>query len=209
MRNSFRFCRLLAGLLGLCAGALSAQSTTAGHRSGGTHAAVLDASPPANPPGVQIVVTADGNLNPELIPDDLAYLHFFRALAKNPAADQAAEERRRGAYLRYFFRRGCGPSATQDRSLNESQTQRLLALADQTAALLLAAGAPGSSGGGAAPQRCHDIVTAAMSSLDVSVDPDGAAKIRQHVAEHVKRRIQLVSVTMPMQTAQQPGAQGQ
>jgi hypothetical protein len=142
---------------------------------------------------VQVV---DGSIHPESISDDVAFGRFFHVLAKSPRANSAAEDRRRVAYLKYFFRPNCGPQSDQDRSLSDSQIQRLLGVADTLAGRMrdLQAGTA---------QR-QELIKNAFSSLDVSVDPDAAAKIRAHVQDHVKRRIRIVTSTMPDPRQGQP-----
>ena len=208
MCNSRFFSVLVAGLLCLCGTDISAQNTPSSQRFGGPEAPVPSSQAIADSVDspVTITVDVDGSVNPERIPDEVAYLHFFGVLAKNPDADQALEQSRRVAYLRYFFKRECGPARNEDRSLSEVQIQRLLAAADGVAQRLTAAesrlGVAGGRSGESTPwQQRQEIVVATINSLDSSVDPDAAAKIRRHIAEHVKRRIQLLTFTMPMPAA--------
>ncbi len=59
------------------------------------------------------MVVVDGALNPEAIPDEIAFLHFFRFFARNPrAVSRAADDLRRTSYLRLFFTTTCGATGT-------------------------------------------------------------------------------------------------
>ena len=195
---------LALGVSWLCVPASSGQQVQANQSIGEPHAPARPAESvvKSTDSPVTVTVNVDGNVNPELIPDAVAFLHFFRVLARDPGVDQALDYRRRLAYVEYFFRRGCGARLSEDRSLNEGQVQGLLNVAEQLAEQLAAIDSPPPVNGGAevesAQRQREQIVKDAVNSLDLSVDPDGAAKIRRHVTEHVKRRIQLVHVTMPM-----------
>src|SRR3974390_415286 len=51
-----------------------------------------------------VVAITDGAVDPSKIPDDIAFMHFFRVLAKDPrAVNEQADEVRRRSYLKYFF----------------------------------------------------------------------------------------------------------
>jgi hypothetical protein len=155
----------------------------------------------------QVEVRVDGALNPELIPDDVAYYHFFRVLARNPSMNQELDKRRRIAYVKYYFRRDCGPQNTEDRSLSEIQTERLLAAAElimgRTPQLRNAPASPATppdelaANGAARMRQVYQIVAEGVKQLPWLVDADSAAKIHSHVLERVKRRVRLLNVRVP------------
>jgi hypothetical protein len=197
---------IVAGLLCPSTLAVSGQEAQASHSARGsdTAASTAEAGPSSADPFVTIVVDVDGSVNPELIPDEVAFLHFFRVLASEPGVDQSVDLPRRVAYVQYFFKRECGPALSEDRSLDEGQLQRLLNLADAVAERVAAVeSSPTDSGAAQGEDARRDreqIVMDAVNSMDLSIDPDAAHKIRRHVSEHVKRRIQLVRFSMPTQT---------
>ena len=155
----------------------------------------------------QVEVRVDGALNPELIPDDVAYYHFFRVLARNPSMNEELDQRRRIAYVKYYFRRDCGPQETEDRSLSKIQTERLLVAADQIMGRTpQVRNAPPSTAtppdelvaaGAARMRKIYQVVAEGVKMLPLLVDADSAAKIHSHVLERVKRRVRLVDVRVP------------
>jgi hypothetical protein len=153
--------------------------------------------------GVQVTLEVDGAVNPELIPDDVAYLHFFRVLSKNPRnPDQAFEERRRRAYLHHFFPASCTDQTTTAGPLSEAQILKLLEMVDSFVPKLEAASkrlAPQPQGAtpGEAGQQMRQMVLAAAADLPNSIDPDAAAKIGAHVRDHMKKNIRLVFAQVP------------
>lgn len=150
---------------------------------------------------LQVVTVVDGAANPESIPDDVAYLHFFRVLSKNPnSRDQALEERRRRAYLHYSFPTRCTRQGSSAGPLSELQIDKLLQAIDRLIPELEAASAAASqSGAGLDDSNRANLqrVAAAASGLSDSVDPDASAKIALHIREHMKSHIQLVQAQVP------------
>jgi phosphatidylethanolamine-binding protein (PEBP) family uncharacterized protein len=152
-------------------------------------------------------VEVDGSLNPDQVPDDVAYLQFFLVLAKRQSADAAMEERRRRAYVEYFFNRNCAPR-TRTAPLTSGQIDHILALADEVSQRFAAGAAPptgrdGEPGGAsvspgpsAAHRQALAVAALTAASLDAAIGPDLAARIRAHVTGHVKRRLKFVRMTM-------------
>jgi hypothetical protein len=140
---------------------------------------------------IRPAVTVDGGLEPHLIPDDVAYLHFFMALSKDPSANPILEERRRTAYVQYFFKAGCGPERTEDRSLSPLQIAALFSMADDVRGSLsrIQASLPSVD----LTKSRREVITTAVQALEARIGTDAAGKVRSHVAQRVKRRIKLVT----------------
>jgi hypothetical protein len=176
---------------------LSAPGATAQHQNHGT----IDRR--AAPGAAKPIVVADGALTPDLVPDDIAYLHFFRVLAANPASkDYSAEERRRQSYIRHFFTSGCGFEGKEDRSLTQVQIQRLLGLVDRTAPKLEALNAQlavsrNEAEYGTGKRLVLKAVMDAVSESPDSVDRDAAVRIAAHVLDRVKKNTRIVSTVIP------------
>ncbi len=175
----------IAWLLGNPAGAQSASGPNTQPQTPNTTSAVL----------------VDGALHPELIPDDVAFLHFFKALAKNPNVDQGLEERRRRAYINHFFAGKCS-GQDRDLALNEGQIMKLLALVDGLDAELTTAWAAADKSAAddqAVEQQVRALVLRAASNLASVIDSEADTKIRFQVSDHVKSRIRIISTRVPAQ----------
>lgn len=143
----------------------------------------------------QIVNEIDGARVPGAIPDVVAYRHFLEVLAKRPNSETSAEEARRRSYLKFFFRPSCGAQQKDDRTLSESQIERLLSVADDLAAKLAVLGRQQTSLSQTAALQARDQVTlAAIQSIPTIVDSNAAEKIKRHVDEHVKAHIKISTV---------------
>lgn len=161
------------------------------------------AQSPSGPPA--IIASIDGSKSPESIPDAIAYRHFFDLIGSKPDT-QTADDTRRRSYLRHFFRPGCGPQRTEDRTLSDEQAEKLIRLGDETARRIRAAGAaksPNATTGSAEAQLQKQreeasIVEAAVAGLGQSVDADAAAKVRRHIVDHMKSHIKLVTLRVPV-----------
>lgn len=136
------------------------------------------------------VILADGASNPSAIPDEIAFLHFFGFLAKNPhAVDQHADELRRISYVNFFFtKKPCGLSPQEDRSLTDAERTALLDYADRVGTNIVALG---PSGGFDASRR-NEAVLAGIAGLDAALGPNVAQKVRSHVSQHMKPLIKIV-----------------
>jgi hypothetical protein len=166
---------------------------------------VLSAQAPGTRlPQAKVTALVDGSRNPELIPDIIAYRHFFGVIARRPSSE--LDEARRQSYLRAFFRSNCGTNGNDDRSLSDDQVRRLLAIVDgltpklhaitaklsdlrQTGSLTLQAQIALQS------ERDGELLKAADSIM--AEDSDMGAKIARHVRDHMKSRIKLTIVDIP------------
>jgi hypothetical protein len=157
-------------------------------------------SPTPAPRGTVIV---DGALNPELIPDDIAYFHFFKVLSKTSnVADQTSEDRRRRSYVRKFFTNGCGAEGKEDRTLTPIQVERMLAVVDQLMPSLDATNTRLTSSKtqgeyDAARRQMMELVATSAAQLPSTVDSDAATRIAAHVSDRVKKHIRIVTTHIP------------
>lgn len=160
-------------------------------------------NPTSSTPPPKTTVTVDGALNPELIPDDIAYLHFFKVLSKHSnVADQSLEDRRRRSYVRRFFTNGCGAEGKEDRTLTPIQIERMLAVIDELTPSLDAANARLTSSKkqgeyDAARQQMMELVATSAALLPSTVDSDAATRIAAHVSDRVKKHIRIVTTHIP------------
>jgi hypothetical protein len=146
----------------------------------------------------------DGSVTPELIPDTVAYEHFFTVLATRPGTLAASNDRRRLSYLSAFFKKPC-PGQVGDRTLTDDQKTKLVAAAESVMAQLWSLDqqivAVGATAASAVLQQQRDQeLSNAITLLPTSVDPDAADKVRHHVVEHVKTHIKLVTTQIPDQS---------
>lgn len=143
------------------------------------------------------VVLADGAVNPSVIPDEVAFLHFFRLLAKDPhALNEQSDESRRVSYLRFFFTRNCGPSGQDDRSLSDSEETAVLEFAEKVGSGLAAlVEGPGSSS--LASALVSEAVMSAIRDLERQLGPEVARKVKSHVTDQMKPRIKIVQSRIP------------
>ncbi len=160
----------------------------------------LAQAPQTRPPGTSDVLV-DGAVNPSQIPDDIAYVHFFQVLMKNPISkDPKADEMRRQSYVRHYFSLSCGAT---NRTLTPAQRDNLLAVVDKVTVEYLAAhsrmvASGGQAGYDAARQSIQALTVAVFNGL-YGTDPDLAAKVKDHVREHVKGTIKIISAKIPQQ----------
>lgn len=84
--------------------------------------------------------------------------------------------------MKSFFKPSCGLNNDEDRTLTDDQIDALLRLADTLSNSISTV---------TDRRKIPQLVNEALSRLDSSLGTDGADKVRQHVAEHVKRHIVL------------------
>lgn len=153
---------------------------------------------PSRPPGTA-AIQVDGAVNPSQIPDELAFLHFFQILLKrSDSREPNVDEQRRKSYARHYFSVACGAT---NRTLNESQIEKLLAVVDKAAPEFVATYArmissKGQSEYESAHQALQALAVRTFNTLD-SADTDLSIKVRDHVRQHVKSRIIIVSAKIP------------
>jgi hypothetical protein len=137
-------------------------------------------------PAPPLSVAVDGSVSPELIPDELAYSHFLRAMAAS------ATGRGRGVAL---TQAGLAPG---DRA---AFVAALGTLGTELAALAEQRRAGGPSLSPAAWQelksREDEAVAAARVRVDLALTAAGRARLDAHIRDHVKRRIKLYRAPMP------------
>lgn len=154
----------------------------------------------------EVVSTIDGAKDPGSIPDAVAYQHFFTVLAKTPTRAVLDDARRR-SYLKFYFRPNCGKDQNEDRTLTDEQIDKLLSVVDELIPQLRAIGLEATALKGVDPaspnvfaikQKQEDAIMRAAASIPGTVGADGATKIARHVAEHVRSRIKINTVRIPV-----------
>lgn len=115
-----------------------------------------------NPPG-----TIDGAVNPELIPDAIAYSMLFRLIS-----DRQTEAERKSIQS-YLAQAGILVSSDRD---------SLIAVAEEYKQRVDASG----------PQNSENIASQLITTLPTRVSPVALASIRAHIANHVKRKIKII-----------------
>ncbi len=159
--------------------------------------ALSQALPPLPFPTSEIQV--DGSISPQLIPDDVAYVHLFHILMKNPnSKNTIADELRRQSYSHHYFSLACGAT---NRTLTTAQIDKLLALVDRTTGEYLAThsrmvASKSQAEYDAAGRALQALAVKTFNSLD-PIDFDLSAKVRAHVKEHVKSRMKIMSAKVP------------
>ena len=146
-----------------------------------------------------LVTIADGSVDPSKIPDDIAFMHFFRVLAEDPrATSKQVDDARRRSYVKYFFTKSCGAAGQEDRSLTETETTALLEYANQVTISLPAMQASPSgdsqvtSSGWPISSSISTAVLRAAGNLESALGAEVARKVRAHVADHMKPAIKIV-----------------
>jgi hypothetical protein len=128
----------------------------------------------------------DGSKNPELIPNEIAFRHSLGVLSGMSKTGLVKERGR--SYLKTYFRPQCGPSGSEDRTLTDQQIERLLAMADEfqgrTTSLRDAATA-------------KEAASQVLGTLDRELGPEGADKVRRHLATNVKTHMKKMRISMP------------
>ena len=145
-------------------------------------------------------VIADGAVDPSKIPDEIAFTHFFRVLAKDSHANEQADQAKRLSYVKYvkyFFATRCGHSGQDDRSLTDAETAALLNYADRVSTNLaaLTASAPTNTQA-VLSNTIRAAVLAATADLDQQLGQGVAQKVRSHVAD-MKSAIRIVQSQIP------------
>ena len=144
-------------------------------------------------------IQVDGAVNPSQIPDELAFLHFFQILLKrSDSRDPIADEQRRKSYSRHYFSVACGAT---NRTLSEGQIERLLGAVDKATPQFVATHArmiasKGQAEYDSAYRALQTLAAITFNTLD-SQDSDLSIKVRDHVRQHVKSRIIIVSAKIP------------
>lgn len=150
----------------------------------------------------QSVGFIDGAVNPELIPNNVAYSLLFRLLSDRHTEE---EKRRARSYLQMVF--GCGNCSDQERAASKAHIDAFLAVVqefeqrvsplDRRAEEIHAQNwrpnpSPAVLAELNALQAQKDAIVAELiASLPTRLGVDGAERLRQHINERVKRRTKI------------------
>ena len=139
-------------------------------------ASQLEHEPSFNQASQQPSAIVDGAHNPELIPDNVAYSLLFRMIGKHKTE---AEKGRIRSYIKY--RIGIeGPDAEELIMLADEFDQRMASI-DQKVAQINGGNGPGDA-----------IVAQTIAALPTHLSYESLMRLRQHVSQHVKRRVKIV-----------------
>lgn len=119
----------------------------------------------------------DGAVNPELIPDEIAYLNFFRMLSRT--ADGADAEFHQKSYIRHVLRRSGPPSDSDIASLQR------FAASYQTRLREL-------GGGQASAAAKANMARSIASTMRMFMSPRAAAAIDTYVLNDFKKRTKII-----------------
>lgn len=159
---------LLAGF------ALNAQNAAPGSAAG---------SPQGVTQVTKLVVLVDGSKHPEQIPDDLAYRHYFLAIAthEQPSAEEQARQKAQLAPLglseldRQQLAQQLGRMTTQLEAIEAE-----MEASDGTDAVLAAFKA-----------RHNALVSQTAATVRGALSPDGLSRLSRYIAESVKGKIKI------------------
>jgi hypothetical protein len=134
-------------------------------------------------PVTRLVVLVDGSKNPEQITDDLAYQHFFLAVAahEQPSTD---ESKRQDAQLSPV-----GLSQA-DRQVLTGELGRLTTQLEAIDAAMAASDGADSTLLGFRTQR-DEAVSRTVGTVRSALTSDGASRLSRYIAETVKRNIKI------------------
>lgn len=165
-------------------------------QSQATH--VHTASLPSQATMASTSVLVDGATNPNGIPDDVAYLHFFRVLARDPrASSEQADDRRRLSYLKHYFGGNALQGSLVRRPLSDLEFRSILESAQRIADKLAALSGTETGSPTISAERRREVVLAAAGDLDQELGAEMAQLVRWHGMSHVKTRIKIVKSTIP------------
>lgn len=155
----------------------------------------------------------DGGNNPELIPDQVAYLLLFRFIA---GRNTDAERNRIRDYLR-FAGLGCQTcdaqalstsTATNDAEIDAliaaaEEFQQRVSMLDRQAKEIKDHNWPNPSSAvmaqlTALQQQKENLVTEIVASLPTRLGASGMEKLRRHINERVKRRVRMIPSSMQL-----------
>jgi hypothetical protein len=140
--------------------------------------------------GAPVVLTVDGQLTPELVPDDLAYRHFLSVTAVG-SRSSAADLRRRDAILEHLGLSGADRRAYIDATLTVSDALQRL---DRQ----MEASHQDVSAVDALKEQKRQVLDDAARRVNTSLSAGGAATLRSHINERVKRHIRIYRQAIPM-----------
>lgn len=137
-----------------------------------------------------VTLSIDGQVTPERIPDDVAYRHFISVTAVGSGA-AAADFSRRDAILEQVGlsdadRRTYVAATTTVKDALQSIDHRLEAFHQDISAV------------DALKQERRSVLDNAAQRVLSSLSADGAARMRSHINERVKRRIRIYSQVQPL-----------
>ena len=161
----------------LVAAALACQVLSAQHTHG------MSASGSSN----QLPVLVDGSKTPDQIPDNLAYHHFFSAVAAH-TSPSAKEMARQNAQLLLL-----NLSAADRQGLVQALAVFRAALDPIEAALLAQ---PTAAQVASLQQQKDALLASTMTAIRTSLTPDGFGQLDQYVKTHVKQHIIIYGGTM-------------
>jgi len=141
------------------------------------------AAPGSNPGVTNLVVLVDGSKHPEQIPDDLAYRHYFLAVAthEQPSAEEQERQKAQLAPL----------------GLSEPDRQQIVLqlgrMTTQLEAIEAAREASDGTDAALASFRVrHDaVVSQTASSVRGALSADGASRLSRYITETVKGKIKI------------------
>jgi hypothetical protein len=133
----------------------------------------------------QLVVQVDGSVNPERIPDDLAWGHFLCAVANHPFPT-ASESNRQKAQLAPL-----GLAAADSQQLTIELSRMLTEIESIQSSLELTN--PADSAALAALKQQRDALMArTIAKVKSVLSPDGLSRLSNHITNTVKRNIVLM-----------------
>jgi hypothetical protein len=150
------------------------------------------------------VGTIKGAEHPEQIPDYLAYSLMFDLIGGRKSDSE--KERMRSYAKQVGLGRqhcgGCSSTGVGDQDVNvliaaaDRYHDQMAAIADQVAALTPQDGSMPSPAARAqiaqVQEQVHPVIDETVSKVLAQLSPEGATKLRNHIAEHVKRRVSIV-----------------
>ena len=131
---------------------------------------------------IHLVVQVDGSVNPERIPDDLAWRHFLSAVAIHPSPT-ASESSRHKAQLAPLG------LAAADSQLLTLELGRMLTQIDAIQSSMETTN-PGDAASLAALKQQHDTLMAqTIVNVSSALSADGLSRLRTYITNTVKRNI--------------------
>jgi hypothetical protein len=131
---------------------------------------------------MQLVVQVDGSVNPERIPDDLAWRHFLCAVASHPSPT-AFESKLQKAQLTPLG------LAASDSQLLTIELGRMLTQIDPIQASMETTNPGDSAALAALKQQREALVAQTIVKVNSILSPDGLSRLRTYIANTVKRNI--------------------
>lgn len=150
------------------------------------------------------VGTIKGAEHPDQIPDYLAYSLMFDLIGgrKSDTEKKSMRSYAKQAGLGRQSCAGCSSTGVGDEDVNvlidaaDKYHDRMVALAGQVAALTPQDGQPPGPAARAqiaqVQQQARTIIDETVATVLSQLSPEGATKLRLHIAEHVKRRVSVI-----------------